>query len=83
MGRPTTPPGACPESARMLYRARLITSGVVCTAVVYYREFFSAGRRSLTHFARSLAWSVASGYDSGPAVALRFRTLTDSDLSVA
>lgn len=26
VGRPTTPPGACPESARTVYRARLITS---------------------------------------------------------
>jgi hypothetical protein len=26
VGRPTTPPGACPESACMVYRARLITS---------------------------------------------------------
>lgn len=38
VGRPTTPPGACPESARMVYRARLITSRD-CTAVFCSRRF--------------------------------------------
>lgn len=38
VGRPTTPPGACPESARTVYRARLITSRG-CTTVLYSRRF--------------------------------------------
>lgn len=38
VGRPTTPPGACPESIRMVYHARLITSRG-CTAVFYNRRF--------------------------------------------
>lgn len=44
VGRPTTPPGACPESARMLYRARLITSRGV--PQWFTAANFSAGRRT-------------------------------------
>lgn len=51
VGRPTTPPGACPESARILYRARLITSRGVPRW--FTAANFSADRpnhRPLTHF---------------------------------
>lgn len=60
VGRPTTPPGACPESARILYRARLITSRGVPRW--FTAANFSADRpnhRPLTHFCALLLSAAA------------------------
>lgn len=54
VGRPTTPPGACLESARMLHRARLITSRGVprwFTAA----DFSADERTALNSFLRGAA----------------------------
>lgn len=85
VGRPTTPPGACPESARMLYRARLITSRGV--PQWFTAANFSAGRRttpnSFLRGARLLVRWVWPAATIRAPVAPRSRTLTDSGLSVA
>ena len=75
-GIPENRGGAAYDPARRVPRVssyalpRTIDNERWCTAVVYYREFFWLATDPLTHFARSLArslaWSVASGYDSGP-----------------